>query len=106
MSAVDQELEKLLEELTAARARLETRVPLIKEALEELPHCESVRLENYIGFGRSLPVNDAVREAFHGAAEEEVARLTAAVEDLRTRVVARQMALENIGSPTPTTLRA
>lgn len=93
---IDDPLEKLLEDLDSARRRLETRVPLIREALDELPHVDSVRLENYLGFGRSLPVNDGVRDALIAAASEEITGLRAAVEELRQAVVTRRMALAGL----------
>lgn len=96
MSTVDSELERLMEALTSARARLDTREPLIREALDELPHSESIRLENYLGFGRSLRLNDAVRVALTEAAEEELTDLRKEVEEARERVLARQMALAGV----------
>lgn len=96
MANVDTELEKLLEDLDAARRRLETRIPLIEEALEELANTDSVRLENYLGFGRSLRINEAVREALKEAATEEVTDLEAEVEGLREKVILRRTALAGL----------
>lgn len=87
-----------MEELDLARARLETRLPLIEEALAELPRTEDIKLENYLGYGRSLRINDNVREALHQAAEEEIVDLKNKVEELRGMVMARREALAGLPS--------
>lgn len=94
--AVDDPLERLLEDLDSARRRLETRTAMIKEALDQLPHADAVNLENYLGYGRTLPLTDAVRDALRTAAMEEIERMKGEVEDIRQRVIARRLALAEL----------
>lgn len=93
---IDDPLEKLLEDLDSAKRHLETRVPLIREALEELPHAKTVTLEEYLGYGRSLRLDDNVREALREAAEGEIEDLKAGVEEIREKIMARRMALAGL----------
>jgi len=95
--SVDSELERLLEEFDAARRRMDTRLPLIQEALDELPHATSVRFTNYLGFGRELPVTDDVRVALGRAALEERETLVADYQKARERVMARRQTLVDLG---------
>lgn len=95
---VDTELERLLEEFDSARRRLETRTDMINEALDELPHAESIKLENYLGYGRTLRVNDAVRAALSVAAREEILEMRAECENLRQQIILRRSALAALPS--------
>jgi hypothetical protein len=93
---IDDPLEKLLEDLDNAKRRLETRERVIQEAFDELPHAESVRLENYLGFGRSLRINEEVREALRGASADELLDLKTEIEDIRQRIMIRRTALADL----------
>lgn len=85
--AADPQLEKLLEEHELARRKRDTRLPLIEEALAELPNAEVVVLEGYMGFGRTFMVTSTVREALVASAEEERRALDQAVEKARELLI-------------------
>lgn len=99
---MDAELDRLLEEFDNARRRLETRTPLIEEALVELAHIERITLDGYMGFGRTFKVTDGVRAELEKAAQAELAELREEVAKSRGAVMTRR---EETAVLPPTTSR-
>lgn len=83
------ELDQALEELERAVQRRDVRIPLIQEALIELMTCESVSLEGFLGFGRTLKCTEEVRSALANAGQEEIEELEANV--LRAKETIREL---------------
>lgn len=92
----DSDLERLLEELDDAKRRLETRIPLLEEAEGELQHSQFVILEGYLGFGRTIKLNTAARNALKDAIDQERIELKQQVEEARQRLIDRRIARAEI----------
>lgn len=80
-----------------ARRRVEVRIPLIEEAREALPSCESINLDGYLSYGRTIRLNDEARAALRKAADEEIKQLRDELEVARKALIAHE--LERAKSP-------
>ena len=73
--------------------RRDVRLPLIDEAVDALTTATFVVIEGHMGFGRTLKITEAVREALVAAGQEEKEELTEAVSEAREKLIERRLAL-------------
>jgi len=66
---------------------LETRKPLLEECADALAVCESVNLDDFLGWGRTVKLTQKAREALIEACAEEIKEMALAVETARAELV-------------------
>jgi len=64
-------------------SKLETRRPLLEEAALALPACESVNLDGFLGWGRTVKLTEKARAALIEACAAEIDELVVAEEAAR-----------------------
>jgi hypothetical protein len=72
--------------MTTAWERLETRKPLLEECADALAVCESVNLDDFLGWGRTVKLTNAARAALIEACGEEIKEMARAVETARAEL--------------------
>lgn len=80
------DIEGLQTALTRAMDRLETRRPLLLEAADALAVCESVNLDDFLGWGRTVKLTDDARVALIEACAAEIKEMALAVETARAEL--------------------